>query len=116
MINSRHKHNPANQNEDLYGIVGLQKDKPSWDIECDYYLTEVVLVGTYMAGNTKFEITKYRQPHIQQKGIIIKQEWCRAVFDRMCIEDYILKGVIHYSITKPEIHTCFNATRLEMGL
>ena len=104
MRDSRCKNNPANQNEDLYEVVGVQNGSASWDRECDFYLPRKILFVL-----TTFPVTTYRQKHTDQKGIIIKDESIRWVFETMDINPYVLKDIHSFSINKQQIHTCFNA-------
>ena len=104
------QNNGKQHNNHLYKIFGIRDDNYTWDKPADYYVSAVILCGTYMAGNTKFDITNYRQKHSRQHGIVIIDENIREVFGRMKLDCYVLKGVMNYSINQAVIHSCFNDT------
>ena len=107
LSNTRVQDNPANQNEDLYEVFGVRKGKHSWDRECDFFINR-----TSYRPNIKYFSTK-KSSWTEQLGIVIKKEFCRAVFSNMNMTPYILRNIASYTINPEQIHQAYNAAVLK---
>ena len=101
MIDSRIQDNPVNQNKSLYKCITVNYEC-GWDIPCDYYINR-----TSYKPDIKYFSTK-KSKWKAQVGIQIIDENARSVFDRMCMTDYIFRGISSYSIDHSAIHTAYN--------
>ena len=122
MIDSRHKYNPSNQNEEYYTIKSFRASRDGIDYNGEYYLMRSRPIGTTTGFRENNKIKKFflsKQP-IQnvsdQFCISIKQDWVGKVLENICWEQNYHKMTTWDHIGRPEIHAAFNNKRKEMGI
>ena len=103
MIDTRHRTNPAKQNEDLYEIFLIDKRREkAWNWPADYY----ILSAAYKREG--FVLSTKRLCAAMHTGIQVISEGCREVFERIDFNAYAVKNIGTYNLSPAEIHKAYN--------
>ena len=102
MIDNRLLTNPSKQNLKYYRLLSVDYRTESWNTTCDFW----IVARSYHRNISTFS-TK-RLDDRSQIGVVISDRSIVSVFERMDMSGYLSKDLISYSLSKANIHRCFN--------
>ena len=102
MKDIRHNKNPSKENLKYYRLFSVDYRTESWNKPADFW----IVARSYKPDITTFS-TK-RLDDRSQIGVVISDRSIVSVFERMDMSGYLSKDLISYSLSKANIHRCFN--------
>ena len=102
MKNSRHTYNPAMKNRELFEVLHINSQRPSWNTPCHYYIK----FGNYRKEGFVLSKTKLKDKF--QLGIIIKNKNVIPILESIDFNRYPYKSTCQYNLGGTEIQKAYN--------